>query len=129
MRRTTAITALAMLAILTPVAAILAGPDAPWIAPTKDLTPYAALRHTVACRPGGKTVAIAWGTRGTAIGLYVYGPDGQCIASDDAPGERLDDRIVSFVPTVAGPYEMSVRSFSGRTNPVEMSLRASGRSE
>ena len=129
MRRTTAISALSVLAILTPVAAILAGPEAPWIAPAKELTPYAAFRHTVDCRPGGQTVALAWGTRGTAIGLYVYGPDGQCIGADDAPGERLDDRIVSFVPTVGGPYEMSVRSFSGRTNPVELSLRASGRSE
>jgi hypothetical protein len=129
MRRTRTIAGLATAAILVPIAAILAGPDAPWITPAKDLVPYGVLRHTVECQSGGQTVALAWGSRGTAIGVYVYGADGQCIGADDAPGERLDDRVVSFVPTIAGPYEMSVRNFSGRINPVEMSLRASGRGE
>ena len=126
MRRTMALTAAA---ILTPIAAILAGPDAPWIPPVKELTPFSAIRRTVDCQPGGQTVALAWGSRGTAIGLYVYGPDGQCIGADDAPGERLDERIVQFVPVEAGPYEMVVRSFSGRTNPMQMAFRASGRGE
>ena len=44
-------------------------------------------------RRGDRAVA---GTVGTAIGVYVYGPDGQCIRADDAPGERLDDRIVKL---------------------------------
>src|SRR5581483_7934534 len=74
MRRAFGTTALATIAlsILAPAAVILAGPDAPWVPPVADLAPYAALGHTVDCRPGGKTVAIAWGKYGTAIGLYVY---------------------------------------------------------
>ena len=131
MRRALAMTAGTALAlsILAPAAVILAGPEASWIAPPKELAPYAALRHTVDCRPGGQMAAIAWGSRGTGIGLYMYGPDGQCIDADDAPGDRLDERIIRFEPVAGGPYEMVVRSFSGRTNPVQMSLRSSGRGE
>jgi hypothetical protein len=126
MRRAMTMTAAA---ILVPIAAILAGPEVPWIPPVKELTPYAAFKRTVDCQPGGKMVALAWGNRGSAIGVYVYGPEGQCIGADDAPGERLDERVVSFTPIEAGPYEMVVRSFSGRTNPVQLAFRSSGRGE
>ena len=122
-------TFLALAAILTPIAALIAGPDVPLISDVRELTPYAALKYTTDCQPGGRTITIAWGQRSTAIGLYVYGADGQCIGSDDAHGERLDERIVGFTPVESGPYEMVVRSFSARNNPVQMSFRSSGRSE
>jgi hypothetical protein len=126
MKRAMAMTAAA---ILTPIAAILAGPDVPWIPDVKELAPYASFKRIADCQPGGQTVALAWGSRGNALGIYVFGPDGQCIGSDDALGERLDERVVSFVPVEAGPYEMVVRSLSGRSNPVQMAFRASGRGE
>jgi hypothetical protein len=129
MRRTMTATALTALAILAPIAAIVGGPEVSWIPAAKELPPYSAFKHTVECRPVGQTVALAWGNRGTALGLYVYGPDGQCIGADDAPFERLDERILQFVPVEAGPYEMVVRSFSSRMNPVQMSFRTSGRGE
>ena len=127
MKRTLALVAMGL---LIPIAALVAGPEVPWIPEkTLDLTPFGALRRTAQCQPGGQTVALAWGNRGTALGVYVYGPDGQCIGSDDAFGERLDERIVSFTPIEAGPYEMVVRSFSNRTNPVQPSFRQSGRDQ
>jgi hypothetical protein len=129
MKRTRTIAALSALAVLAPIAALVAGPETPFISDVKELAPFTALKHTVNCQPGGRTIALGWGNRGTAIGVYVYGPDGQCIGSDDAWGVRLDERIVSFTPVEAGPYEMVVRSFSGRNNPVQMSFRSSGRGE
>ena len=117
--------------IVVPAAALLAGPVNPWIPPTLNLEPLGTKQMAVACVPFRSAVALVSGGGRSALGLYVYGPNGQCVGADDDVLGRVDDddRVVAFLPISAGPYEMEIRNFGNRANSVQAAFRASGGSE
>ena len=71
---------------------------------------------------------LASGVGDIALGVYVYGPHGQCVAYDDEMLGKVDsDRVAVFVPGRSGAYEFEVRNLSDQTNRrVDADFRPTG---
>ena len=102
-------------------------PERPWFPESFQLPPYGVAHYGSRCEPGQPVVAIISGNGVSALGLYVFNAAGQCVAhDDDVSVPIIGDRIVTFTPADAGPYELEVRNFSGDTDQVEAVFRGRG---
>ncbi len=88
------------------------------------LIPYGRIQTSVTGVVGQESRAIAIGDGRTALGIYVYDPQGNCVAFDDEPIARyFDDRIAGWSPTVSGMHEVQIRNLGPGFNRVEASAK------
>lgn len=53
------------------------------------------------------------------LGLYVFDPNGNCVAHDDAG----DDLAVQWIPPRSQPYSYEIRNLGMIATPLEMAIR------
>ena len=88
------------------------------------LNPYGRMPASVPGVVGRESRAVALGNQRSPLGIYVYDPQGNCVAFDDEPTPKyFDDRIASWVPGLAGPYEVQVRNLGPCFNKIDASAR------
>jgi len=115
-------TVLGLLILATPLA--LAQDIRPWVPEPFTIGPYGSVQTTVAGVPGQESRAIAIGNGHTALGIYVFDHQGHCIAFDDEPADVVyDDRIVSWIATAAGPFEVQFRNLGAGFNRAEANAK------
>jgi hypothetical protein len=80
---------------------------------------------------GGKLArVIAVGKTARSLGLYVFDPDGNCVAhDDDLPRRTPDDAAVEWVPPRTGQYTLEVKGLGRHANPVLLTVREQDREE
>lgn len=102
------------------VSTVSGGPEKPWFPEAFKLRPGDVHHYGSRCEPGRPVQAIVTGSGASPLGVYVFNAAGQCVAHDDDVGGNLvDDRIVAWTPTQAGPYELQIRNLGGAGNVVE----------
>jgi hypothetical protein len=95
-----------------------------WVPEPFVIGPYGAVQTTVPSVPGQESRALAIGDGHTALGIYVFNHQGHCVGFDDEPTEVVyDDRIVSWVATAAGPYEVQFRNLGPGFNRAEAAAK------
>ena len=89
----------------------LAGPDQPWAPTPFILRAQAVKRYSSTCQPGRPAQVVVSGDGAAPLLVYVFDAAGNCVAWDDESiGSWSDDRVVPFVPTSRGPYEIEIRN-------------------
>jgi hypothetical protein len=108
--------------------AALGQSDQPLYPKQFSLPTNSAKRFVATCQAGRPMLALASGVGDVALGVYVYGPHGQCVAYDDEMLGKVDsDRVAVFVPGRSGAYEFEVRNLSDQTNRrVDADFRPTG---
>jgi hypothetical protein len=76
-------------------------------------------------RAGERALVITSGNGLSPLAIYVYDPDGNCVAKDDAVAARgsSDDLAVEWLPPEEGRYTIELRNFGYRTNRFDMITR------
>lgn len=70
---------------------------------------YQSLTQPLKLQPGAEKTVIASGEGSTALGMYVYDKDGNCVAHDDAGNQATkDDLAVSLIATGEQGYTFEV---------------------
>jgi hypothetical protein len=99
-----------------------------WYPKQFPLPANSAKRFAAAGQAGRPMLALASGLGDSALGVYVYGPNGQCVAYDDEILGKVDyERAVVFMPGQSGIYEIEVRNLGDQTNRrVDADFRPTG---
>jgi hypothetical protein len=103
---------------------IVAQEGAAWLPEPFDLGPFGRFQAGIMGTAGRESRAVAIGSNGrTPLGIYVYDPQGHCVALDDEPGPYIDDRIAAWMPAVSGAFDVQVRNMGPGFNRVEASAK------
>lgn len=75
--------------------------------------------------PAGRAVVIASGNGQSPLALYVYDPEGNCVARDDVvePRSSSDDVAAEWFPPEMGRYTVELRNLGYRTNQIDVVAR------
>jgi hypothetical protein len=88
------------------------------------LLPYRSLSFVVEFEKEARANVIIIGNGRTPLGLYVYDPEGNCVARDDqSSGKIIDDNAVIWYPTVTQRYRIEIRNMGGLENTVKIFVR------
>jgi hypothetical protein len=91
-----------------------------------QLEPFSVRNFSETFKGKERASVIAIGRGDTPLGLYVYDPDGNCVAWDDlslSTQNISDDMVVDWYPPRQGKYEIELRNFGRRGNRVEVVIR------
>jgi hypothetical protein len=94
-----------------------------WLPEPFVFAPFGLVQPAVLDGGGQESRALVIGDGRTALGIYVYDPLGHCVGFDDEPSEVYDDRIVSWVAAIAGPYDVQIRNFGPLENHAEAAAK------
>jgi len=95
----------------------------PWVPEPFILGPFGYKQTVVNGSAGLESRALVIGDGRTAVGIYVFDSQGHCIGFDDEPSDVYDDRIVSWVPAAAGPFDVQIRNLGPSFNRAEASAK------
>lgn len=101
------------------------GPVTPEESVKLQLPPFRQTARYITFRGGERALVIASGNGQSPLALYVYDPDGNCVARDDVIDARSpsDDVAVEWYPPETARYTVELRNVGSGTNTVQLVCR------
>jgi hypothetical protein len=90
-----------------------------------NLSAWSQTARFLAFRAGERALVIATGNGRSPLTLYIFDPDGNCVAKDDVVEMRgsSDDVAVEWFPPETARYTVELHNVGFRANRVEMITR------
>jgi hypothetical protein len=100
-------------------------PLAPEEKVTLQLPGFRQTARFVAFRAGERALVLGSGNGQSPLALYVYDPDGNCVAKDDIiePRASSDDVAVELYPPATARYTIEIRNVGFGTSVVQLIAR------
>lgn len=128
--RRAAIAATCVLLVLVSALAVRGGPLNPIDAErgflSATLEPFSVRTFGETCKAEERTMIMAIGRGNSPIAVYVFDPQGNCIAWDDLALNRKnvsDDIALAWHPPREMRYDIELRNFGRESNLVEFTIR------
>jgi hypothetical protein len=88
------------------------------------LEPFSAQRFTLKCKAKERTCAIVYGLGKSPMGVYVFDPNGNCVARDDVAHTLIsDDLATEWHPATEETYVIEVHNLGRKNNNAEIAIR------